>query len=93
MRQPNMARLREMLCGKDKMPLSFCGTFEDVAVPAGYGTEIALVATVIVEKGIQRNNRKSSKHRVFLVCPNCGKTIPAGRIKQHFGTGNCQKRT
>jgi len=30
-----------------------------------------------------RRTRKSSAHRLFLKCPMCEKTIPAGRLHQH----------
>lgn len=34
---------------------------------------------------------KSSVHRVQVMCPNCGKWTPAGRLHQHIGTAACDR--
>lgn len=36
--------------------------------------------------------RQAIKARVYVVCPNCGKKIPAGRWFQHDGSARCMKR-
>ena len=30
-------------------------------------------------------------HRVFIACPNCGESIPAGRLHQHVGSLTCER--
>jgi|WetSurMetagenome_2_1015567.scaffolds.fasta_scaffold611830_1 hypothetical protein len=32
---------------------------------------------------IRSDGRKSSTHRVMAACPNCGRTMSAGRLHQH----------
>jgi hypothetical protein len=41
---------------------------------------------VIISK--QWNRRD---HRIFIVCPNCKKAIPFGRMHQHYETKKCWK--
>jgi|SRR5262245_20867067 len=57
--------------------------------------QIAVIADVIVKvsKRWMRNGKwiKTSKHRVFVVCPNCEREIPAGRWHQHVGSETCAK--
>lgn len=31
------------------------------------------------------------KHRVIATCPECGKSVPAGRLNQHAGTRVCRE--
>lgn len=41
---------------------------------------------VVVKKPPVKGRRK---HRIFAVCPDCSREIPAGRLHQHVGTRTC----
>lgn len=64
-----------------KLPIDFC-TPSDIAVPLTDGR-----STVIYCRpgNPSTNGRrgKSSAHRCFAVCPDCGAHVPAGRTHQH----------
>lgn len=34
---------------------------------------------------------KSSSHRVFIICPQCGCEVPTGRYHQHAGSKKCEQ--
>ena len=34
--------------------------------------------------------RKTSKHRMYAICPSCGNYVPAGRLHQHEGSQTCE---
>ena len=40
---------------------------------------------------VRRIRYKSSVHRVFVICPQCGCEIPAGRYHMHAGTKTCEQ--
>jgi hypothetical protein len=74
-----------------KIPANFSGTFEGVEIPH-YSSVVQPDAvipggpyTVKVVKSEPVNRRKSSSHRVFLVCPICQRDLPTGRFHQHRG--------
>jgi len=88
-----MPALRRQLCGHDKMPLEFSGLFENILVwpPAPFDRYYAGgLFTFKVLPSTPTTRRKSSQHRIFVKCPQCGQFIPAGRIAQHIGTKNCK---
>ena len=35
--------------------------------------------------GLRRSEYGRSLHRVYMICPNCDREIPAGRVHQHRG--------
>jgi hypothetical protein len=39
--------------------------------------------TFVVTKSHARPGVNTSRHRTFVVCPVCGRTVPMGRIHQH----------
>ena len=45
--------------------------------------EVEGVNFVLHEHTGHKSGRKSSMHRLFAICPVCGKDIPAGRMHQH----------
>lgn len=66
-----------------KLPMNFC-TDSDIWVPlAGHS---AASARLYCKPGNPSPNGwrgKSSAHRCFAVCPDCGEHVPAGRTHQH----------
>jgi hypothetical protein len=76
--------LRQTLRLPDKLPREYANRFHAVEIPLGYeGRNGSIIATVIVKPGSEKGTRKSSKHRIFVVCPTCNREIPAGRWHQH----------
>jgi hypothetical protein len=65
-------------CGiHDHMPLDFEQTFHNVNWPS-FGT------FTVMMKPSNRLLNSRIKHRLFVVCPACGREIPAGRWRQHL---------
>lgn len=58
---------------------------KQVTVPLLDGRETALyvVPSTPAPAGPSRWRNKSSAHRTFAICPDCGKPVPAGRTHQH----------
>lgn len=81
----------------DKMPADFAGKFLQVQCLARWRQPhdtVVVVADVIVTPTVSpANGRKSSAHRIFVVCPACGQQIPFGRFHQHFGTHRCVSKS
>ncbi len=66
-----------------KIPAGHYGIYKDVKIPLGYqfdNADISMVANVSVLKA--DGNRR--RHRIMIICPDCGRGIPAGRIGQHY---------
>ena len=62
-----------------KLPMGFAGW---TMVPLTDGRETKLICL----KGNPSTDGwrgKSSSHRCFAICPDCGKQVPAGRTHQH----------
>lgn len=51
------------------------------------GTQMTVTVVVVPTPDVKR---KSSAHRIHIVCPDCERLIPAGRYHQHVGTGGCK---
>ena len=64
-----------------KLPLEFSGS---VTVPLTDGRTATLICLPgnPAPAGAPRY-AKSSKHRCFVACPDCGASVPAGRTHQH----------
>ena len=64
-----------------KLPMGFAGW---TMVPLKDGREVKLICLKgnPMPEGAPRY-AKSSKHRCFAVCPDCGTHVPAGRTHQH----------
>jgi hypothetical protein len=64
-----------------KLPMGFAGW---TMVPLTDGREVKLICLKgnPTPEGAPRY-AKSSKHRCFAVCPDCGTHVPAGRTHQH----------
>lgn len=54
-------------------------------LPADLTLEPTLVGDtlVYVKAGIAGGRRSAGKHRVYAICNDCGKHVPAGRLHQH----------
>ena len=69
-----------------KLPLDFC-TDTDVWVPlVGHSATSARLYCKQgnpAPAGERRWRNKSSAHRCYVVCPDCGEHVPAGRAHQH----------
>ena len=86
----NMYALRESLCGKNKLPKDFEGTFTNQTLRDLFGNVLYDNATVVVTKQMGSGSRRP--HRIFVTCPDCGRQIPAGRLAQHHKKhGNLNK--
>lgn len=81
MNQVNVSKLRKEICGSDKIPRNFTGTFPDTKLVDTLG-ELVCVTTVHVNSGGIPGC--IAKHRVFCSCPNCDKFVPVGRLAQHY---------
>jgi hypothetical protein len=70
---------------------SYYGAEQLVAVPlAHFGADVVVKpGPVPGEKDRFGRRSKSSRHRIFVVCPVCGREIPAGRWHQHIGAAVC----
>lgn len=73
-----------------KMPADFSRVFACVELRSRWPDCIAYKGPVIVTVSTTpKNGRKSSVHRVFVVCPCCKTYVPFGRFHQHFLTKTC----
>lgn len=70
-----------------KLPTTLHKTFPDVPLTLGAETVTADVTIYPSRSPMLREARKP--HRVYVVCPNCGNEVPAGRLHQHAGTNSC----
>jgi hypothetical protein len=74
--------IREYLGVQGKLPKDFCKV---VMVPLKDGRTTELRCLPGREARLNQWGRliKSSKHRCFAECPDCGASVPAGRTHQH----------
>jgi hypothetical protein len=90
----NVAALRKTLTGgRQKMPKDFMADVH-MPVPIGWSSNNALSDSPLHVVVTAHNKRlvnnysgearevKSSRHRIFIQC-DCGRLIPAGRVRQH----------
>jgi hypothetical protein len=91
-RQISLHNLRVSLCGNDKMPLDFAGTFANHLLMDHYGNPFFVVDLTVMPSQLgplvttydkTEKRRKSSTHRIFAAC-GCGRSIPVGRLIQHL---------
>ena len=84
--------LRRALHLPDKIPAEHCGTYHGIMAYDRWKKQTIGPFTVKVyaSKGKGPGFRKTSFHRVFVVCPRCGREIPAGRYHMHEWTGGCK---
>lgn len=83
-------------CNSGRLPPDEEQVFGNVAIPkAGTMEGIICHTTVIVKKTAKLRdgadvNSRSIKHRIYILCPKCGREIPMGRLHQHVGTKSCK---
>jgi hypothetical protein len=75
------------------LPLDFAATFENVQWTFPYRhwawpDTYAGCFTVCVKPSATLAGKRMA-HRVFVVCPTCGREIPAGRWFQHLKNHRC----
>ncbi len=75
--------LREALKLPDKIDPTVEGTYPNVMLCSRWRKGWLGIFTVIVKKSATDRVKKTSKHRVFVLC-NCDREIPAGRLHQHI---------
>lgn len=56
------------------------------------GPRFISLRVVCLKHAPRLDGRKSSKHRLFVECPDCKTLVPAGRLHQHRGTRKCQNK-
>ncbi len=74
-----------------KLPPFHEQTFPCLSLRSQYPDCIAYEGPVIV-RAAPPKSYKSSKHRIFVVCPCCKKEIPFGRLHQHRDTETCLRK-
>lgn len=80
----NVRRLRINLYGKDKLDADAEGVYPDYTLYDRYGN-IVCRTTVYVTKQLKPYwNGHPSGHRIYCLCPECGKKVPVGRLAQHY---------
>jgi hypothetical protein len=82
-RVPELRRI--ITGGKQKLPRKFTMEryMDNVPIRTFKGEYTEVGFQVLVTQHLINPHRKSSKHRIFILCP-CGRYIPAGRINQHI---------
>ncbi len=60
--------------------LPTCGTAHNVELEGGF-------EVYLKQQGVGLGRRRMT-HRIFIVC-TCGQHVPAGRLRQHFGSNAC----
>ncbi len=84
----HLPTVRRLLSGgQDKLPATLEGEFPNVVVPPypgdTYGHFRVGTFDFQIRPSSDKPARKSSQHRVYVKCGNCGKYVPAGRLHQH----------
>lgn len=94
----NVRRLRIHLYGKDKLDVNAEGVYPDYILYDRYG-DIVCRTTVFVTKQLKPvkpywngHPGHPSGHRIYCLCPSCGKKVPVGRLAQHYRIHESQVR-
>lgn len=66
-----------------KLPLDFTSSCTWVPLTDGRHTVLIVRPGNPAPAGERRWRNKSSAHRCFVSCPDCGEAVPAGRTHQH----------
>lgn len=83
----NVRKIRQDLYGQDKLDKDAEGVYEDFTCFDRRGSIVGRFRITVRRQHSTRRN--PSGHRIFVDCPCCGATVPAGRIAQHYRTAKC----
>lgn len=84
----DVRKLRLHLFPKGKIPLDYEDQWEHVKLPMNgwpRNEEATVITVVICEKSKSDGSRGMKGMRLYVICPECGKQISAGRLHQHMG--------
>jgi len=83
MKTINVRRLREELFGEDRIPtVPFSAWPHSVVLKDYHGEPICETQITILDQH-PRETRKR-RNRILCNCPQCGKLVPVGRLRQHY---------
>ena len=78
----------QRLLATAKIPLDMEERFKQLMCLDWRG-DIVVVADVLVKASNSDATNRVTEHRIFVICPECGREIPFGRYHQHTGTKTC----
>jgi hypothetical protein len=82
----------------EKIPRDASGVRHGVTLPARWVRPplapwvIETPVSVRIDPTPRDGRRKSSKHRIYVQCPECRAWVPSGRFHQHYLTRVCTTR-
>jgi hypothetical protein len=83
--QIHVDKLRRHLFPKGIIPLDCEDSWNHVTVPMAKGGHMRMNVICVKSKSDGSDNRGMQGMRLYVICPECGTKVSAGRLHQHYG--------